>query len=569
MKKFILSLLCSFFLIVVVGCTTSSNSPTDNPDDQPSEDNPVVPPTDVNQEEPVIPDSTDNLTKYELGYGDYICTLKNMNVSALKNKYDQLSTVVKGQVNGIYQTSYEQGLLDLFNFQNEVKFNINISVAELKQLTEYHNLKNEESYRICSVDIAYGDLILHFENVGIRQKGNTSRGVVVNGDGSLELRHYKINFAETFDDEFRTDHYQISDEELLYRQERTLFGLEKIDIRFNRNKDATYLKEAYAYEMYRAAGLLAPRTNLANVTMNIDGNLQNAGVYLMIETIDKAFLKRNLLKEYTTGDLYKLGWSNEGASFEKNDSYLFGVETQYANGDGTFRTEKFPYDLKTNKKTSTHADIKAFIGQIVRATSANIHTIMEEYSYYDEYVKYMAISYLLGDPDDLRGNHNNTYVYFVPSTNGVSKILFMPTDHDRALGATGGAGGNPTGDFCTNNGPFSPQTGYSRTYNPLFHKTIINSGDGFNLGNDQIKADYIEKIEQIIASGWMNLDTFNIYYNAAVLHYQDDLILGDRFNNEDVTFSLEENNTPSGDWNLSVEVYLRLKVETFNKKKSK
>ena len=165
MKKFILSLLCSFFLIVVVGCTTSSNSPTDNPDDQPSEDNPVVPPTDVNQEEPVIPDSTDNLTKYELGYGDYICTLKNMNVSALKNKYDQLSTVVKGQVNGIYQTSYEQGLLDLFNFQNEVKFNINISLDELKQLTEYHNLKNEESYRICSVDIAYGDLILHFENV--------------------------------------------------------------------------------------------------------------------------------------------------------------------------------------------------------------------------------------------------------------------------------------------------------------------------------------------------------------------------------------------------------------------
>lgn len=562
MKKYTLSILLSFILILSFGCDLLGKVPNN-----PSTDDLVTPPNNVNKVEPVIPDSSNGVVKYELGFGDYIATLSDISSSELENKYNQLSLKIMGDENGIFQTSYQRGLLDLFDYNNEVKLNINISKEELQIMSDYHNIKNEESYRRCSVDIAYKDIIIHFENVGIRQKGNTSRGVIVNGDGSLELRHYKISFSETFDDKYRIDSYDLNDEELAYLEERSLFGLEKIDIRFNRNKDATYLKEGYAYEIYRAMGLLAPRTNLANVSMNIDGNIQNAGIYLMVETIDKNFLKRNLLKDYTTGDLYKLGWSNEGASFEKYDDYLFGVETQYANGDGSFRADKYPYDLKTNKKTSNHSDIKEFIKQLINANSNNVYDVMQEYSYYDYYITYMAISYLIGDPDDLRGNHNNTYVYFVPSADGVNKIIFIPTDHDRAFGSTGGAGGNPTGDFCTDNGPFSPQTGYSRTYNPLFYKTIINSGDGVNLGNDQIKKDYIKKIEEVISKKWMDIATFKYYFAAAKEHYADDLVLGNLFTNQDVLFNLIENEQPNGDWNLSIEVYLRLKVDTFNRKK--
>ena len=44
-------------------------------------------------------------------------------------------------------------------------------------------------------------LIFYYKEVGIRQKGNTSRGNIFDGD-NLRLRHYKLNFAETFDDEF-------------------------------------------------------------------------------------------------------------------------------------------------------------------------------------------------------------------------------------------------------------------------------------------------------------------------------------------------------------------------------
>lgn len=547
MKKILLNLLVILLGFVMIGCESINNPNPDN-GDKPIKD-PIKP--DVN------PDGEVLLKLSE--FGDYVKSKSDLTADQLTKTYNDLRTVVNGEVNGIYQTKYEQGLLDLFNYLNKVKITINIAKEDLEIMTEYHNRRNEESYRPCSIDLELDDLIFHFEKVGIRQKGNTSRGSVMNGDGTMQLRHYKLSFSEIFDDEFRDDQVQMSEEEIAYIEERSLFGLEKLDIRFNRNQDGTYLKEFYSYEMYRANGVLAPRTNLATVGMNIDGNYQNAGVYLMVETIDKKFIKRNLLKDYTSGDLYKLGWTNVGATFDNLDSSLFGVEKQTVNSDEySFSAQKYPYDLKTNKKTSDHSAIKTFIGKVINTSNTDFYNMLQEYSMYDEFITYLAISYLLGDPDDLRGNYNNTYVYFVPTTNG-NKILFMPTDHDRALGSTGGS--NPTGHFGTGNGPYSPRTGYSENWSPLFRKTIIDTG------NSQIKSDYIKRIEEIIEKGWMKLNTFNVYFDVASTHYSQDITLGDLFNDSDVSFKIIENNNVNDNWNLSIEVYFREKIKTFNNKK--
>lgn len=541
MKKIIFCFLTFLLVFTMIGCEYGNIT---NPDD-----NSIKPDVD--------PDGKATLKLGE--FGDYVKSTSDLTADQLTKTYNDLRTVVKGEVNGIYQTKYEQGLLDLFNYLNKVKITINIAKEDLEIMTEYHNRRNEESYRPCSIDLELDDLIFHFEKIGIRQKGNTSRGSVMNGDGTMQLRHYKLSFSEIFDDEFRDDQVQMSEEEIAYIEERSLFGLEKLDIRFNRNQDGTYLKEFYSYEMYRANGVLAPRTNLATVGMNIDGNYQNAGVYLMVETIDKDFIKRNLLKDYTSGDLYKLGWTNVGATFDNLDSSLFGVEKQTVNSDGyNFSAQKYPYDLKTNKKTSDHSAIKTFIGKVINTSNTDFYNMLQEYSMYDEFITYLAISYLLGDPDDLRGNYNNTYVYFVPTTNG-NKILFMPTDHDRALGSTGGS--NPTGHFGTGNGPYSPRTGYSENWSPLFRKTIIDTG------NSQIKSDYIKRIEEIIEKGWMELNTFNMYFDVASTHYSQDITLGDLFNDSDVSFKIIENNNVNDNWNLSIEVYFREKVKTFNNKK--
>ena len=39
----------------------------------------------------------------------------------------------------------------------------------------------------------------------------------------------------------------------------------------------------------------------------------------------------------------------------------------------------------------------------------------------DYFVKYEAVSYFVGDPDDARNNYNNHYVYFLPSSGNALK----------------------------------------------------------------------------------------------------------------------------------------------------
>ncbi len=488
-------------------------------------------------------------------YGDFVRYKdSNKNDDLIYEEIEALKNKVVTEYDSVFTSSYEQGLLDFFNIENEIKLTIFISNDELQKLNMDHLLNNRESYRICDLEIELNGILYHYEDVGIRQKGNTSRGVILNDDNTINLKHYKFSLSETFDDEFRGNKVIWDNEDaLLYREERSFFGLEKFFIRSNNNKDATYIKEYYAFEMYRANGLLAPHSNPMNVSMNIDGDIQNMGVYLGVEDIDKDFIKRNLGKPSRGGDLYKLGWgSSEPAKFDKVDDSYFGTEAQAAYGNGSFYQYNYSYDLKINKKTSTHQSIKDLITNILEYDNDNFDTFMKDYMIYDKVIDYMAISYLLGDPDDLRGNFNNTYIYFTSDTN---KAFFIPTDNDRVLGSTGGS--NPTGHFGTLTKPFSNSTGYYGVNDrPLWTKSILEDG------NEKIKADYLKKVNEIAASKWMDIENFKSYFNHARSNYSDDLSLGNRISADMPSFSLVENNNLSDNWNLSIDVYLSTKKNT-------
>ena len=525
-------------------CTTKSNLSS-------SSNSSLSTPTTTKTTTTTTVDSDNSMFKY----GDFVRYKdSNKNDDLIYEEIEALKNKVVTEYDSVFTSSYEQGLLDFFNIENEIKLTIFISNDELQKLNMDHLLNNRESYRICDLEIELNGILYHYEDVGIRQKGNTSRGVILNDNNTINLKHYKFSLSETFDDEFRGDKVIWDNEDaLLYREERNFFGLEKFFIRSNNNKDATYIKEYYAFEMYRANGLLAPHSNPMNVSMNIDGDIQNMGVYLGVEDIDKDFIKRNLGKPSRGGDLYKLGWgSSEPAKFDKVDDSYFGTETQAAYGNGSFYQYNYSYDLKTNKKTSTHQSIKDLITNILEYDNDNFDTFMEDYMIYDKVIDYMAISYLLGDPDDLRGNFNNTYIYFTSDNN---KAFFIPTDNDRVLGSTGGS--NPTGHFGTLTTPFSNSTGYYGVNDrPLWTKSILEDG------NEKIKADYLKKVNEIAASKWMDIENFKSYFNHASNNYSDDLSLGSRISADMPSFSLVENNNLSDNWNLSIDVYLSTKKNT-------
>src|SRR6185436_5919488 len=61
-------------------------------------------------------------------------------------------------------------------------------------------------------------------------------------------------------------------------------------------QDRSLLREAMAFAIFRAAGVPASHTAYAELTFNVPGLYDNApgGVYVLIENVNKQFLKREL-----------------------------------------------------------------------------------------------------------------------------------------------------------------------------------------------------------------------------------------------------------------------------------
>ena len=399
---------------------------------------------------------------------------------------------------------------DLFDYNNHISLKLDISNSELKKIQkdyETYSSKGSKSpiYRMADliVTITKPDGTKNeytIEQVGVRMKGNTSRtSFYSDNKGMYNLIHFKISFQETFDDAayYGSDALTWTDSAARKeRKNRTFATLEKIDLRWNRNDDTTYIRENYAYDLYREFGVLAPHTNLTSVDVGKD----HAGVWVMYEPIDKIFLEKNLPESALGGDLYKLGWTNEGATFTSFSSY--GVEDEDA---GKF----YVYDLKTNKKTSTHESLKNLINTIKSSsvTKDKFASVVD----IENFMYYCAVSYMIGNPDDLRNNYNNSYIYFRPDT---GKMIVIPYDMDRGLGVN--KDWNPSGNHMTQDSPFSTKAigNNSNQKSPLFLKTVCNGGF--------FKAEYTEALKAVDASELLTIAKFTEVFNIAAALYSSE-----------------------------------------------
>ncbi len=439
-----------------------------------------------------------------------------------------------------------------FDPNNHISIKLDISDSELAKIQkDYENYRNFGSkspiYRMADMIVTVTKPSGETEQwvidqVGVRMKGNTSRTDFYNDhDGMYNLVHFKISFQETFDDEtyYGRDALVWGDADARKaRKNRTFATLEKIDIRWNRNDDPTYIRETYAYELYREFGVLAPHTNLASVDIGND----HAGVWVVYEPIDKIFLEKNLPQEALGGDLYKLGWTNEGATFTSFSSY--GVEDED-------NCKFYVYDLKTNKKTSTHQSLKNLINTIKSsaATKASFESLIDM----ENFLNYCAVSYIVGNPDDLRNNYNNSYIYF-RADNG--KMLVIPYDMDRGLGVNVW---NPSGNGMTTDDPFSKQAigNNSEQRSPLFLKTVCRGG--------MFTQEYTEALKRVDASDMLKNDSFKAAFDTAAALYSADTATSRGYHNAggcSFRFDITRTCSPGDSSNMSFADYIHAKRQT-------
>ena len=506
---------------------------------------PLIPDVPVEPDTPDVPD-----TPEEPDTPDVPDTPEEPDVPDTPEEPD----VPQTPVNGVYVVgkdtlpySEDEIYQQIFDPNTKLEIDLDMSDKELQKLQDdyerYRNMGSKSPiYRMgtltLKVTTARGTVSYIIEEVGARMKGNTSRTSFYNKDeGIYKYIHFKFDFQETFDDEayYGSDSkVWATDADRDARKDRTFAGLEKLEMRWNKLYDSTYLKESYAYDIYRSEGVLAPQCNIG--VLNWSG--ARMGIYTVQEPVDKLFIERNIPKEDQGGDLYKLGWTNEGATFTSTNS--IGAEDED-------KAKFYVYDIKTNKKKTDHSALINLIntlnsGKVTKESYASVVDV-------DNFLRFAAVSYFMGNPDDLRNNYNNCYVYFLKSS---GKAVFIPYDYDRCLGIN--REWNPNGNSMTKDDPY----GNGNQKSPVFRYSVDKGG--------YYTQEYTQVLLEVAENELLKPESFENRFNIAKSFYAN-LVKPERnLNNasgRDFSFDLNRSGSASGGDNMSFRDYINAKMSAF------
>ncbi|MFP4177273.1 MAG: CotH kinase family protein, partial [Acholeplasmataceae bacterium] len=231
--------------------------------------------------------------------------------------------------------------------------------------------------------------------------------------------HFKISFDRTFDYFPGTEPYEELDD-------RRVFELEEIDLKYNRNMDPTYLNEKFSLDLFNAFGVYAQKTTLVDLSIEIGDRVTHYGLYTAFEPIDEHFIERRFEKEETGGNLYKCLWQQYGPATLEDDypDRAIGIKDV----DRNYRPA---YDLKTNKRIADHRPLETFISRLNELDDAAFRDYIASNFAVDQLLRLLAVGVVLGNPDDYRAMANNYYLYQERTS---KRWTMIPYDYDHGLG---------------------------------------------------------------------------------------------------------------------------------------
>ncbi len=198
-------------------------------------------------------------------------------------------------------------------------------------------------------------------------------------------------------------------------------GLETLNLG-NNAFDPSQLREALSYEVYRRAGVPAPRTAFAHVYLTIDGQYENqyVGLYTIIEEIDdKEFLKTHF---------------NNASGIVVKPEGIRGLPYMGENWQA--------YAQRYHPKTSENDPAAAqrfidFIKLVNYADDATFNARISQYLNIDNFVRYLAATVLIANLDSPLVTNHNFYLYQNP---GDQKVWMLPWDMNLSFAGYGTPG---------------------------------------------------------------------------------------------------------------------------------
>lgn len=207
---------------------------------------------------------------------------------------------------------------------------------------------------------------------------------------------------------------------------RTFGGVEELYLNNNVN-DATQLREALSYELFRRAGLPAPRTAFAQVRLTIPGRFErrSLGLYTVVEAVEGGFLKRAL-------------GSRNGLLLKPE--MMHGLEyrgDQWAAYEGRYRVRNRGGTVDPNLT----ARFIEFVRFVHRSPAESFEAQLSEYLDPQPFLRFVALNAILANVDSFIGNGHNYYLYVTPDTR---RSVFIPWDLNESFGVHPASG--PSGE---------------------------------------------------------------------------------------------------------------------------
>ena len=199
-----------------------------------------------------------------------------------------------------------------------------------------------------------------------------------------------------------------------FNKQQRLGGVEEINFS-NLVEDRSYMSDALAYELFRDAGVPAPRTAYAWLTVTVPGQWDRKpfGLYVVVENLGSAFAAEHL-------------GSKKAPIFKPVTYDLFqDLGQDWAAYDAI-------YDIKTRATDAQKRRVIDFAQLVTHANDTEFAGRVGDFLDLDEFARFLSGLVLLASYDGFLSDGQNFYLYLDPASN---KFGFMPWDLDHAWGA--------------------------------------------------------------------------------------------------------------------------------------
>jgi len=218
-------------------------------------------------------------------------------------------------------------------------------------------------------DNTYYEINLTWRNVTVEQAGIRSSGF-----GSRNP--IKPNFRLDFD---------------AFEDKLDFLGLKSLKVDAN-PQDPSQMRERLTMLLFGRLGVPAPRETHARLFVNDVYH----GLYNVVETIDKRFLRRNY---------------NEDDGFLYEFNYVMDFRFQYLGADLT-RYSPAMFEPKTHERDPDPRPIEAFVRTVNQASDSNFVNAVSEYVDLRKFLTHVAIESYMAEFDGLLGEFGMANFYF-------------------------------------------------------------------------------------------------------------------------------------------------------------